>query len=31
METNETDRLVVMFIKGPGITGKASRSFMGGD
>ncbi len=26
--TNDTDRLVVMFTKGPGVTGKAAKSFM---
>ena len=30
IDTNETDRLVVMFTKGPGVTGKAAKSFMGG-
>lgn len=31
LDTNDTDRLVVMFTKGPGITGKAAKSFMGGE
>ena len=28
---NDTDRLVVMFTKGPGVTGKAAKGFMLGD
>ncbi len=29
--TNDTDRLVVMFTKGPGVTGKAAKGFMLGE
>jgi quercetin dioxygenase-like cupin family protein len=31
IDTNDSDRLVVMFTKGPGVTGKAAKSFMAGD
>tara|TARA_B100000315_G_scaffold60529_1_gene54888 strand:- start:11557 stop:11931 length:375 start_codon:yes stop_codon:yes gene_type:complete len=31
ISTNETDKLVVMFTKGPGVTGKAAKIFMQGE
>lgn len=31
IEANREDRLVVMFTKGPGVTGKAAKGFMSGE